>query len=418
MKTLHRIKKVRLIQPHFGTQFHCLGDACPEDCCTGWTVSVDQASFESYKKSQHVKLKTRFQSMVHIGQEGSSKQAFGIIAKDPSTNACCFLEDRLCAIQKTQGSDKLSHTCFTFPRSHRKIDQFTEQAFTLSCPEVARLALLKKNAFEFEQNEVQVRIESISRIPSNMKGRIHSTIATNLRIFSIGLMKNDRSPTWEKLATIGVVCESLSRAHRCGELTDERAKSMIEGIEALVSQGKISNTLSMAASQPMLQAEAFSLLLQVTPFRPYTDKARQRLLNALEGLKFSQDRSNLDVSELAQRYEEGVLRLTTTLSHTPWFLDHLVISDLWWNVFPFNRDDPYTSYIGVVTRFGIIRMLLAGSCMHNPQITVEELAQVVQTFYRHYQHNQSFASNVDQCLERSGWNKLDRIFLLLKATDK
>jgi len=413
MKTLHTLKKTRLVQPRFGSLFRCLGEACPEDCCTGWSVDVDKTTYDAYKRTSTRQLKAKFDSSVYRKQNETTNHSYGLIGKNDSTNSCCFLENRLCSIQKSLGSARLSHTCFNFPRAHRRIDQEIERSFTLACPEIARLALLDKHAYEFEELEDTIRIATVSSL--NSEGQINRTLANELRIFALSLLKGYTGPTWEKLAILGVVCEAFSQAYRRGTLSPDSGRSILLTIQSLIQQGKIGGELSLAAPQPNLQAEAFSLILKAVPIKAYTELAQKRMNNALEGLQFDLSGGENNVDTLATRYQQGLARLALTLKNTPWFFDHYVISDLLWNAFPFNREDPYASYIGIVTRFGLVRLLLAGSCMHNPDISENELAQVVQTFVRHYQHNRLFASTVDGCLERSGWDALNKVFLFLRA---
>lgn len=413
MKTLHFLKKIQLVQPRFGALFRCIGDACPEDCCTGWSVDVDKTTYDEYKNTKHPQLKAKIDSSVHPKSGHSTKLSYGLIEKSASTNTCCFLENRLCSIQDLLGSDKLSHTCFNFPRMHRRIDQEIERSFTLSCPEVARLALLDRDAFEFEEIEDVVRVATVSSVSA--EGQINRSLSNELRIFALSLLKGYSGPTWEKLAILGVVCETFSQTQRKGELSTKTGRSTLMTVQSLIQQGKIGDVLSMTAPQPKLQAEAFLLFLNAVPINALTELAQQRLDAALDGLQYSKDCGENDFDALAARYQQGLAKLTLILQDKPWFLDHVVIGDLLWNVFPFNRRDPYTSYIGIVTRFGLVRLLLAGSCMHNPEISENELAQVVQTFARHYQHNRTFASTIDGCLERTGWDALDRVFLFLRA---
>jgi lysine-N-methylase len=414
MKTLHELRKIRLISPNFAKQFKCLGDACPEDCCTGWTVDVDHKTFDFYKRAQHSKLRDRFESMVVAFDPKQKSRSRGTILKASGGTSCCFLEEKLCSIQKTLGSDKLSNTCSSFPRGLIKIEDQVEMFFTLSCPEVARLALLDRNAFEFEENIQSVRTQTIAVIGGSIPSQIR--IANRIRIFAINLFKNLERPTWEKLATLGVVCEQISANMKESQLHESNVEAMLTSIDQLIEQGYISRILADAKPQPRLQAEAFALLLDVIPINPFNDAAKQRLDNAKLGLGLKTDDQPICVDLLADRYEAGIRILEQVLSNKKWLLDHAVISDILWNQFPLHHASPYCGYVGITARFGIVRLLLAGTCIHNPNVTADELAQVVQTFTRHYQHNRNFRSSLDGIFERSGWHSLEKQFLFLRAS--
>ena len=36
--------------PRYMEQFRCAGGSCPENCCTGWTVAIDKASYQKYRE--------------------------------------------------------------------------------------------------------------------------------------------------------------------------------------------------------------------------------------------------------------------------------------------------------------------------------------------------------------------------------
>ena len=71
--------------------FHCLGPACPRNCCRGWHIPVDDATVDRYKSLP--------------GTEGRSVRSFltrrrGLIVFRRIFGTCPFLNsDRLCQFQ-------------------------------------------------------------------------------------------------------------------------------------------------------------------------------------------------------------------------------------------------------------------------------------------------------------------------------
>ncbi|MEY3603966.1 MAG: hypothetical protein RIQ49_998, partial [Pseudomonadota bacterium] len=119
---------------------------------------------------------------------------------------------------------------------------------------------------------------------------------------------------------------------------------------------------------------------------------------------------------LESHYDRGTYRLSQLLADHPWFLNHALLSDMMSSGFPFDRESAYRSFVGLSSRFGIVRLMLAGTAqLTEPKPSVDDLAQVVQTFSRHYRHHAEFATNLDNCLIRSGWSSLDRMILFLRA---
>ena len=36
--------------PDYYDKFKCIADKCPDTCCAGWQIVIDEASLEKYKK--------------------------------------------------------------------------------------------------------------------------------------------------------------------------------------------------------------------------------------------------------------------------------------------------------------------------------------------------------------------------------
>ena len=38
------------VKPHFYDQFQCIADRCPDTCCAGWQIMIDQESLLKYSR--------------------------------------------------------------------------------------------------------------------------------------------------------------------------------------------------------------------------------------------------------------------------------------------------------------------------------------------------------------------------------
>lgn len=43
---------MRYLKPHFYDQFTCTAGDCPDTCCAGWQIVIDEDSLERYGKEQ------------------------------------------------------------------------------------------------------------------------------------------------------------------------------------------------------------------------------------------------------------------------------------------------------------------------------------------------------------------------------
>lgn len=116
------------------TRFGCLGAACPDSCCVGWDVVIDDDTAMKYRELSSA-LGDCVRSRMTVDEDGDT--VFSL-----SDGRCPFLrKDGLCEIWKQAGEDTLSVTCRRFPRIEQEYADFTECCLSLACPEGARRML-------------------------------------------------------------------------------------------------------------------------------------------------------------------------------------------------------------------------------------------------------------------------------------
>ncbi len=125
---------MKVFSPEYYRDFHCIASACPDSCCHGWAVDIDDDSAQSY--------------LALPGSLGDNLRKY--LKQEPwgwelslEENGRCpmWREDGLCRIQAELGENALSHVCTTFPRLRHDYGSFQELGLELSCPEAARLIL-------------------------------------------------------------------------------------------------------------------------------------------------------------------------------------------------------------------------------------------------------------------------------------
>lgn len=121
-------------RPDYYEDFSCIGGACPDTCCSGWQIVIDESSLEKYRH-QKDGFGNRLRNEIDW-KEGVFRQYNG---------DCCFLnEEHLCDIYAELGKEYLCQTCKTYPRYTEEYDGLREQFLCLSCPVVADMLLGRK----------------------------------------------------------------------------------------------------------------------------------------------------------------------------------------------------------------------------------------------------------------------------------
>ncbi len=124
-------------------QFQCVGEKCPQNCCRGpWSITL---SPEMAARWQAETDKPELAESMEAVETTGNKEY--ITKKNRSTQQCILLSDEgLCNIQSRYGTEYMPEVCVRFPRFTRTSLHFELKSAWLSCPEIARLALLEQES--------------------------------------------------------------------------------------------------------------------------------------------------------------------------------------------------------------------------------------------------------------------------------
>lgn len=406
MPILHRTEKCTALFPRYVGHFRCIGADCEATCCSGWDISLDQATAEAYTHPQkhHLPARTkRLENKIRIQKPTPSRECYAKMVNDPGTNDCPGLDGGWCAIQRDFGEDKLANTCFDYPRYTRNLQGNIEQTMTLSCPEAARLALLQADAFDFAEGEIVLRPETVSLIGE--KWGISLDEMNEIRIFCFQLMRSEGLQVWEKLVVLGAFCRELDRV-----IQTEKSPAMADllgNFQFVIESGEIMKMLSRIQPDYDFQARLFHTVWK-TRREQARSPLRQRVQDAVaRGLDADRE------GALLENYRRGLKHLPEALAATPYLLEHYVLNEMFREFFPFGAQSAYQNYLGIVFRFGCLRFMLAALSVDAASMPDREaLIGTVGTFCRIYQYD-SLAELFNEALKEVGWDRLEDAFGLL-----
>lgn len=130
---------MRYIKPDYYDEFACIADRCPDTCCAGWQIMIDEDSLEKYERVKG-SFGERLEREIDW-EEGAFCQKKG---------RCCFLNEKnLCDIYGNLGEEALCETCTKYPRHVEEFEDLREYSLSLSCPVAARMMLTRKMPVSF-----------------------------------------------------------------------------------------------------------------------------------------------------------------------------------------------------------------------------------------------------------------------------
>ncbi|MGB7546732.1 MAG: flagellin lysine-N-methylase [Terracidiphilus sp.] len=436
------MRQTRLVRPLYSERFKCIGPACEDSCCQGWSVHVDRKAFEKYQALPESPLRSLID--VHIlrnapaGDEAgnaaapasengdangganttvqSSAPPFATIQMPPSL-ACPFhTAESLCRIQAEQGEGYLCYTCATYPRRQHTIDRLEDKTLTLSCPEAARLVLLNPNLLASSMPGHQV-LTWDDRAQGASALRFYFW---PIREFSIGLLRNRAYPLWQRLFLLGTFARRLQAI--VGGEVERGFPAVLRDFSAAVASGTLRAAMEKIPADPHLQLD---MVLRLVNLRLQHVRLSARLVESLHA--FAQGigiQPGATMGDQAARYAEACRNhYTPFFSRHPHILENLLINAVIGELFPFGKNlfdpaatpEPARAFAQLATQFALLKGLLIGVAgFHGQAFCAEHVVATVQTAVKHFEHYPQFLVDAQELLAERGHDNAHGLTMLLR----
>ena len=375
-------------EAHYADSFHCIGADCEDTCCQGWSAYVDKATYKKYRATPAL----RRAAAEHISVIPDAPDNFRYARiKFNADNRCPFLtQDNLCRIHRQHGPEFLSKTCSRYPRALVRFEGKIEKALYLSCPEAARLVLLRESLLPPQDTP---RYSAFVLHPANVAILSVARVAQLIRHFTLDLLQDRTYPFWQRLFLLGIVCR---RVH---ELVDSHAATaeiavLLGQYAAMAAGGSLRPQLEGIPARPGLQLD---LVLQLIQRRLRIEQPSERFASCvgefLQAIGYSPEKP---LAETAARYHNAVLHYETVAQAFPHLLENYAINYLFRTRFPFadlpghmqRSSDALTSYLLLALQYRFLHSLLIGAAAwYGEAFSPAHAIRVAHSFARAVEHN-------------------------------
>lgn len=409
-------RKIPVLEPQYMKRFKCTGTECEDSCCMGWGLDIDKGSYNKYKSVEHEELTPMFDRYIVVNDQISSDQRYAKVILDNKA-ACPFLNEKmLCKIQCIMGEEYLSNVCATYPRVLNVVDGILEMSGILSCPEIARLALLNKAGIEFDEKmqRVDIRVVRVSNLDiydSEFADKPHKHF-WKLRIFTITVLQNRNYALWERLVLLGLFyykCKDLILNKKVDEI-----ESLIEKYSEMIQENSFKSELS---GIPKLHTVQMKLLKEIADERICMGDLSGRYIECfkefLEGLGYTQE---LSAEEVEKKYIEAhQLFYEPFMKDHHYILENYLVSYVFTKLFPIKNslylvDD----YIEMVLHYSLIKMYLIGMAVYHKGLTVELVLKLIQCFTRAVDHSPEYLKSIKELMNKDGYDSLAYMAILIR----
>lgn len=402
--------------PQYMQQFSCIGSDCEDSCCIGWRVTIEEETYKKYTKVQDQELTRMIEKNVTRNRSNPSKDNFAKIKLNQQGNCVFLSEAKLCSIQLKLGEDFLSTTCASYPRVSNEVNGVLERSATVSCPEVARLALLNPNGIEFDEIEepVDVRKHIASRVDTHDKKQANKPMKYfwELRIFTIQVLQNRSYTLAERMITLGVFFQKLEELVAAESV--DKIPELIATYTAIIEDGSLKDSLDQIPVQATVQMElvkemADHRFMQGLNNPRYKECYAEMLLglNYITGTPFS---------EVAKTYPEVyVTYYKPFMDEHEYILENYLVNHVYKNMFPFsNFTKLFDSYVMLVVHYSLIKLHLIGMAGHHKGLTMDIVIKLIQSFAKTVEHNQAYLKGLYDLLKKNGFTTMAYMAIMIK----
>lgn len=200
---------MRYIKPEYFDDFKCIADKCPDTCCAGWQIVIDEASLERYEDEA-----SSFGDRLHESidwQEG--------VFHHKGNKRCAFLNDEnLCDLYTALGPESLCNTCRDYPRHTEEFDGLRELSLSLSCPVAAEMILSAKEFptfIEYETDEPEELADEFEDFDLLLFSQLEEA-----RRIAFEILKNPQTAFVKKLEKVLALAKEMDDCVGDGRFSD------------------------------------------------------------------------------------------------------------------------------------------------------------------------------------------------------
>jgi len=384
--------KVKMRSPLYLKEFKCIGGSCEDSCCIGWDVDIDKITFKQYYKVQDKDMKKMFQRNVYNNNNYYDDEVDYGKVNLKAGKRCPFLdEENYCVIYSKLGEEYLSNVCTSFPRITNKIDGYYEMSLDVSCPEAARILLLKEDGIEFTESEETLDKHILSsNIDTKSKEFNNSPIKylKEIRDVSIKIIKNRKFDLNERLFILGNFLEQLQ----------EELDSNYKGVSEFINEYNIN---SMNDSY---EKNTLNYTFQVSFFKKMIDDLN--VFNEVDSTSFQEYTKELvagfnfdktkDINKYSELYKKGFdCYFEKFTKDNSYIFENYLVNFMYKNLFPFSETESvFDGYIMLLIRYSFIRFYLVGIFLFNKDASPDNTVRFIQVFSKTIEHHKTYLVDI------------------------
>lgn len=406
----------KVLAPDYLREFHCLGNACEDNCCVGyWKIFVDKGTWLKYRKLPPSPLKKLMEKRIVRNRKQSNDENYSKI-NFQGEYQCPFLnQERLCRIQLEHGEQYLCNVCRTYPRYANRVGGKLEITMTLSCPEAARIALLKKDGMRFAEMEIDADTPLLinSRLSNEVLKNTGGKYFYGLRNFTVDCLQAREYELWQRLMILGLFYQTIQGY--CDNKTIDEIPEAIEKYRKMVAAGMFRDMFDAIPTATVVQRKILKLLVDERLTTLVFDKQYMDcLIKVFLGLNYFND-STEEQLEAAYRiaYEEDYKSFEEQYGY---ILENHLVNYVFEYLFPLGGEIRiFDNYVKMILNYSLLKIHLLGTVRYyGSALDVSHIIGVIQRFVKVTEHDLKYIQRIFQLIKDSQMDTMPYLAILIK----
>jgi len=401
-----------ILIPEYLNDFSCIGGDCEDTCCAGWNITVDKKTYQAYRKVHEPELKEKLQNYVKRNRKQNDDHNYAKIILNDNKKCNMMLDDGLCSIHKELGEEFLCNTCAIYPRHITQVGNVTEKSLTLSCPEAARVVLLRKEGIDFIEAEE----------PKNTRGLMSRELLLeehphfwDLRVFSIQLLQSRQQSIEIRLIILGLFIQKIEQL-KPNELKHELPSIMQDYLNRLNNDEFIESLKDIKGNLNFQLNLARALIRFRLADNSLSEKYLIILRQLIEGLELEEDEDKevQDMETTITKYLKSYAQVYEPfMKENEYMLENYIVNYIFKNLFPYDYNSLFESYMMLIIHFTLIKLHLIGMASKNQQLTQEMFIECVQQLAKVIEHSPSYLQGVREGMISLGYTTMGHMFMMI-----
>ena len=399
-----------ILKPDYFDKFACSASACPYTCCQDWAITIDKNTYNKYKAVKDKAFQEKVGMYVKRNKGDNVHNSVYAAMSLCESGLCGFYDETgLCSIHRRFGHGYLSHTCKVYPRQYcNTTPGVLECSLTMSCPEVARLALLNPEPVSFDLEPLKsgtLMTDVIINRRLNPENDYYP-YAWQIREACVDIMQNRDHSIAERIFIIGFMLDKLTRLHDEGGV--DKYNETLAGFLAGVEHGEFSGLLGSFTENKELTENLTVVLMTGLIKRGVSANRAANFFKLFGDLVVA----NLPESDVTiTRNEDGKIQSMTMdprfandfisskrayfdefLDGYSYILENYFVNYMFTSIFPFTYisqgHTPYQHFIALAEQYAVFRMMMCVITDNKP-ITPELAVDIICSVARNKQHSTS-----------------------------